>query len=314
MVSLRLSGLMLWSLVSLLPPSSAAEEDELALCGKFEHNDGRWIETQTPGRVRAPRPPPCCGWDRYKWGGKAHGKFMFLDDVEHCGPAPMETDPAFAGDKGLSYSGRHDYLVHLGGYGCSCQHFGWEDRYEWVPDKCRLVEWDARRFCEMLGARRILVVGDSTVSQAATVLMNYIHWGFWDTPSSGCQGQVSFANSDTLVGRELGVDNRGGDWKTLVRHFDPDIVIISSGPHINRPMPLRDADFASVVEQVAHEHRSLFPDKTLIWKTQAPGGCTRNISHVVPGEEFFSSLQYPHYNWEQFERWDWLASRSFVGV
>ena len=35
-----------------------------------------------------------------------------------------------------------------------------------VPGHCRLVEWDARRFCELLGARRILVA-DSAVSQAA---------------------------------------------------------------------------------------------------------------------------------------------------
>ena len=248
MVPSRSRRLLLLTLVCVLPLSPASKEGELPLCAQFEHNSGVWAEA--PVRAAAERPPPCCGADRHKWGGAEHGKFMFLDDVKHCGAVPMETDPEFAGDEGVSYSGRRDFLVHLGGYGCSCQHFGWQDRYKWVPDSCRLVEWNARRFCELLGARRILLVGDSTVSQAATVLMNYIHWGFWQAPSSGCQQQVLFANSDTLIGRELGVDNRGGDWKTLVRHFDPDIVIVSSGPHINHPMPYRDADFQSVVAQV----------------------------------------------------------------
>jgi len=127
-----------------------------------------------------------------------------------------------------------------------------------------------------------------------------------------CGPQVIFANSDTLVGRNLGVDNRGGNWTHLVKHFDPDIILISAGPHINRPMPLRSADMRSVIEQVAVEHRALFPEKTLIWKTQAPGGCTRNISNTIPEPAFFDSLPYDHFNQEQYDEWDWMAIDVFA--
>ena len=295
----------------LLQGEPSEVDATLPLCDLYEHNEGSWLLDAARSRKQV---PPCCGWDRHKWGGESDGRFMFLDYAEYCGTSPMKTDPALAEiENGLSYSGREDFLVHLGGYGCSCQRFGFEDRYSWVPDNCRLLEWDAHRFCSLLGTRRLLVVGDSTVSQAASVLMNFIHWGFWDVGKVGCQTQVTFANSDTLVGRELGVDNRGGNWTGLVRHFDPDIILISSGPHINRPMPLRNADFASVIKQVAHEHQTHFPDKILIWKTQAPGGCTRSISDRIPGPAFFSSLPYPHYNWQQFEEWDWLARATLTG-
>ena len=124
--------------------------------------------------------------------------------------------------------------------------------------------------------------------------MNYIHWGFWESSldGPGCQRQVIFANSDTLVGQKLGAGNRGGDWKNLVRHFNPDIIVLSAGAHINRQM-----DFALVTEQVAREHRALFPNKQLIWKTQAPGGCTRNISHTFPQADFYHSLPMHGYNY-----------------
>jgi len=78
-------------------------------------------------------------------------------------------------------------------------------------------------------------------------------------------------------------------------------------------MPLRSADMRSVIEQVAVEHRALFPEKTLIWKTQAPGGCTRNISNTIPEPAFFDSLPYDHFNQEQYDEWDWMAIDVFAG-
>ena len=146
---------------------------DLPLCGRYEHNEGRWMSLDRHKNAR--RPPPCCGWDKYKWGGQENGRWMFKDDVEHCGDVPMATDPELLnGSKGLSrafwYKGGDDYLVHLGGYGCSCQKFGFEDLYRWFPDKCRLVEWDARDLYSLLGQRTLWVVGDS--DRAAAIFLS----------------------------------------------------------------------------------------------------------------------------------------------
>ena len=46
---------------------------------------------------------------------------------------------------------------------------------EWVPDDCRLPKSDASLFCELLGTRKMLLIGDSTMAQTATVLMNAIY-------------------------------------------------------------------------------------------------------------------------------------------
>jgi len=59
-----------------------------------------------------------------------------------------------------------------------------------MPYACKLVAWDAQRFCQLLGTRKVLAIGDSTMLQAASVLMNYIHWGYWGASPPGCQSQV----------------------------------------------------------------------------------------------------------------------------
>ena len=68
---------------------------DLPLCGRYEHNEGRWMSLDRHKNAR--RPPPCCGWDKYKWGGQENGRWMFKDDVEHCGDVPMATDPELLG-------------------------------------------------------------------------------------------------------------------------------------------------------------------------------------------------------------------------
>jgi hypothetical protein len=103
--------------------------------------------------------------------------------------------------------------------------------------------------------------------------------------TQGCKvqiRQVRFANSDTLVGVDHGVDNRGGEWKALVQYYAPPIVLLSTGPHINRPPPLRTVDFTAILSQISQEQLERFPNVTLIWKTQAPGGCTEGISETFP--------------------------------
>ena len=153
---------------------------ELPLCGIYEHNDGTWF----PDPQRANRALPCCAGND-------------SDDKEYCGKSRefwLEYSTRMA------YAGRVDSFVHTRyDTGCVCKTFGFEDGYSWIPRQCRLVEWDAHNFCSKLGARTILMIGDSTMEQAASVLMNEIHFAFWNVPTTGCQTQIIFAKSNTLL-------------------------------------------------------------------------------------------------------------------
>ena len=49
--------------------------------------------------------------------------------------------------------------------GCGCQRSKWVDRFRWVPSSCRLLPFDSAAFCDRLGQRYLLLIGDSTQRQ-----------------------------------------------------------------------------------------------------------------------------------------------------
>ena len=57
------------------------------------------------------------------------------------------------------------------GNACTCDHkqgiFGVNraEMHDWVPENCSLIPWNSHLFCELLGSRTLLLVGDSTMSQ-----------------------------------------------------------------------------------------------------------------------------------------------------
>ena len=109
---------------------------------------------------------PCCGWDVVD----TH------NDRQKCPNKKYNCLPL--------YSGSTDgYYAQSGGHACKCAHARnsenrkYIDGYIWQPNSCRLAEWDAKLFCELLGDRTILLSGDSTMQQTATTLMSMITAG-----------------------------------------------------------------------------------------------------------------------------------------
>ena len=78
--------------------------------------------------------------------------------------------------------------------------------------------------CELLGTRRVLLIGDSTMSQTASTLMNVLF--------PVCATQIFYAPGDTLIAERLGHLNRGKRWNEYVYDFEPDIVVVTAGAHI----------------------------------------------------------------------------------
>ena len=106
-------------------------------------------------------------------------------------------------------AGRSDYLAHSGGHGCKCSANKDADapRLIWKPLQQQQQQqqqhvFDPTAACTLLGEKRLLLVGDSTIEQAASTLMNALS-------PAGCQEQVWFAPGDTLVGKRLGVSKKG---------------------------------------------------------------------------------------------------------
>lgn len=139
---------------------------------------GQWVEIAN----KTHHAPVCCGWDN------AHYKA----DPEHCGTTSTKTN-------WTEHSGQTKFYQQVGGHACTCRNF--RDQYKWVSEDY-LPEFDASATCQLLGNRTVLMIGDSTMQQAASTLMNMVF-------AAGCQTQMMFAAADTLIGEPMGGLNRG---------------------------------------------------------------------------------------------------------
>jgi hypothetical protein len=145
--------------------------------------------------------------------------------------------------------------------------------------------FNATQTCQKLNNTQVLMIGDSTMQQTASTLMNTLF-------PAGCQTQLSAMYGDTLVGTWMGGYNRGGKWVDSVKgHFtnttESGIVIISAGPHVfNR------SNFEIVINGViegSKDIKQFNPNIHIVWKTQQAAGCTQNIS-----SDIYSGNDYNH--------------------
>ena len=136
-------------------------------CRNNNHTNGSWVPTTIPTNKSF----LCCGGlNRFSKGAE---KDDFLQMKEHClqsntvqsyleiGPT---TGPAQCGDDCCKCD-REDDTRFLPGK---------REKYEWIPHHCVLHPWNATWFCELLGPRVLLLVGDSTMQQTSSTLMSMV--------------------------------------------------------------------------------------------------------------------------------------------
>jgi len=167
-----------------------------------------------------------------------------------------------------------------------------------------------------------MFIGDSTMMQAGAAVINAVHWDNLERHGvdrlgnrlhRGCQEQLSFGQSDTLIGVGLGRANRGRTWVELANRTHatgasarPDIVVVSAGPHVYL-LP----DFDLMLDRVVEEHRALFPEVKLVWKTQPGVGCGLSPLKAPPDAAFWGAGG-PSYNHALFPAFDAAAHTLFA--
>ena len=87
-------------------------------------------------------------------------------------------------------------------------------KYSWQPSNCELPNWNAHKFCKVLGKQKVLIIGDSTSYQISGVIKNMISQAnSSDNSLYKCAQQFEFHFSDCLVtfeNRRHGGCGRGG--------------------------------------------------------------------------------------------------------
>ena len=273
-------------LLSLL--TSFWNNDEVGVTAEFKLSTGKWVRDPDKKHFA----PICCG--------SSEGRDKHPNE---CGTEPMPElswqDPLLFGGSdpqatnGRLYQGRKDFFAHQEFWLCTHCSDAFHDEFTWVDDE--LPRFDATQTCQKLNERRVLMIGDSTMTQTASTLMNALF-------PAGCQTHFYVMHGDTLVGTWMGVYNRGMKWVDSVKlHFtnttESGIVILSAGAHVNNR-----SNYEMIINYViegSKEIKQMYPSIQIVWKTLQPGGCTQNIS-----SEIYSGNDY---NYGLFYDWDMYA-------
>jgi hypothetical protein len=189
-------------------PSSASE-----YCSNNQHIHGRWIfNSQSTLRKKY----YCCGYD-------AHDAY----DPVNCAPMGKFERLYLVGK---SERRTVNYSIPMGGHACACDYRGGtlkslsdRERFEWVPDFCKLERFHGEQFCALLGPSKILFVGDSTMQQQAVTLMNHLlHSG------GSCGGNITYGRNDFVVAPHGRLHM---DWGDFIEKSEATIIILSLGTH-----------------------------------------------------------------------------------
>lgn len=191
-------------------------------------------------------------------------------------------------------------------HGCQCDResnnyntVSARESYVWVPDFCDLLPFNGTQYCELLGNRRVLFVGDSTMDQTATTLMSMIH-----ASGGKCVHQLSQGRSDLLYVRTK--------YTFPIQDYlknDTDIVILTAGAHLND-----EGDMWSVLENFKNMMKNglaeKYPNIKWVWKTQNPGhvDCKQ---FTAPLKNYSVDPSHTAYNYHLFPRFDEIA-RMFM--
>jgi hypothetical protein len=267
-------SLLLWWFAAATS-TSLVESSQIPLCTGLGYNIGSWVSHKSN---TASNNFECCE------STDSHEEFKsMIPSSSMCHNVGNKTIP-LGNDKACHCRNQH-YYVDQKGTKSLFRHKAID--YSWVPTDCSITPWDEIKFCELLGSRKVLLVGDSTMSQTHTTLQSMIFYSdqFLNlTRKLECMKQISFGMSDYLVNV-----TRGERGSTLLAHamnydYDFDFLIYSYGYHAHEVEAPGDAKKAinddsysnfftkrlqEAIQQVRENRkRKHRPPVSLIYKTE----------------------------------------------
>ena len=241
----------------------------------------------------------CCGWD-YK---------DYQSNSDKCGYGNYNYNSG-------TYIGSNHIYAHSGGHACSCDaisplgrnKINEREMYVWKPAYCDLLDWNATLFCQLLGTKTIALIGDSTMEQTATTLMNMIRHN-----NGGCAHQIRLCRTDFLVS----VTHPGKELNAMeyIELYKPSIAIFNYGAHGHIMSDIESTwkSFVPMLKRI----KKLFPNIQLVWKSQNTGHlfCANHSDNVHHPNIIYDPIHGSHgadyYKWYNFPGFD-EVSRNYT--
>lgn len=265
------------------------------VCKGSEYVEGEWIYREDI----VDKDFVCCTWDALD--------YKFNTDV--CGENYLWS-PIYLGS---------DYHYTLtGGHGCYCDKREEKYRYSpqkrekyiWQPKKCRLLPWNGKQFCALLGSRRIMLLGDSTMKQSMATFASMIfeHGG-------GCAHQLFFVENNKLV---TNPSPRVEDVVVskypftallpIIESHMPDIIISTIGAHIRNfaEYDRVEKEFLTSFMPQFYHSKHVNPQMKFVFRGQHPGhiNCASFQDPIQTLKEYNIQQREDTYNWNTIKQYD----------
>ena len=270
-----------------------------------DHVRGRWVYQPSIEKPSF----QCCGDINY---------FSEQYDEMYCDgkSRSLQKCAAIVGEYGVDFKENITEMKYAqaGGNACVCQVYGNHNsnengtatlrdlqKYIWQPQECSLLDWNGDHFCSLLGDRKILIVGDSTVMQAGVTLLNMLIEG-----KAKCVHNVKLTRSDALFRPTMHLACSSYDQKFVdtMNSVRPNISIFSAGSHLSGSEDMENV-FVEL-RDFLYEQMHL-QNVSMIWRSQHPGHATcDNYSIPLTSDAHLNSSQEDDetYRWKAFRIMD----------
>lgn len=264
-----------------------------SLCMNNGHVLGKWINGSEPADTK--KTYYSCGW----------GDHDYKSNPQLCGWGARIGEQLVYGHK--------TWLMQTGGFSSECDKrddtrwkFTQRERYRWEPMLCDLIPWNATQFCELLGNRTILMLGDSTMHQTAASIMSRVTSD--SPPMESCADQLSMGRFN-----KFGPEKGQVPAINHIREVSPDIVILNTGAHfMTTPEFFEDLVHLEALQKEVHDtfHKKV----TFVWKTMNPGHINCSSTSNGPLVDHWSHRhdRSDLYNWFIFPKQDSYAKREIA--
>ncbi len=239
-------------------PNLSMPTNTPSTCTNNSHIHGTW--KIRPKLDTAQKSFVCCGWDDddFRW------------NTEKCGETKVNGND-------LYYGRNTTVLMQTGGHACHCDikqnhrtTISPREKYEWVPSSCSLLPFNGIQFCNLLGDRTILFIGDSTMQQTFGTIASMI-----SATGGLCGNQLSNARTDFLYFRR----DRHSTMFEYIDLIKPNICIFNAGAHMHDMGDIWD--IWEHMKQPWKDMKNKYPDMKLVWKTQNPGEFSMHVLLIV---------------------------------
>eukprot|EP01036_Dinobryon_divergens_P038574 gene38574-50663_t len=184
---------------------------------------------------------------------------------------------AYCGDKVVGNENKfypHEDLVIAPDKACVCDVLegtrntvSTREQYKWVPELCQLESFTGQQFCNVLGKRRLLLIGDSLMHQLASALMNVLK-----TLDAPCLGQISYGKSSHLKYHASNPTTRSQNMRMFFeKNIGADICLVNTGAHLGDGGDMYDMYFIwENIQPWVNEYKAAY-NTTFAWVTQSYG-------------------------------------------